>query len=708
MNRLKHHFFQPPIPPPSPSSSTAAPATTSRKSFNAIMNRLSSDGAHEDVLLAYSSMLRSHIPPDAFTFPSLLKACTSLNLLSHGLSLHQSVIVTGYSSDSYIGSSLINFYAKFGYTYHARQVFDIMPERNVVPWTAIIGCYSRSGEVDTAVHMYNQMRKEGVPPTSVTMLGLLSGALEVAHVQCVHAGVIQHGFVSDWLWSLFKLMDRRDLVSWNSLVSGYASVGNIGEILHLIREMKVEGVDPDQQTLGSLVSAAARQSNSEMGRLVHAWILSAGFELDAQLETSLIVMYLKCGYFDDAFRVFGRASEKDMILWTAMISGLVQKEFSSASPTSSTIASALSACGQLVSLTLGTSIHAYMLRQRIPLDVTAQNSLQSSSVFEAMQERDVVSWNAIVAGYAQKGNLTKSFHLFNEMREALQRPDSLTIVSLLQASASTGALHQGKWIHNFVVRNCFGPCILIETALVDIKCFKRMSKRDLVSWSSIITGYGSHGKGKAALEMYNEFLLTGCQPNHAIFLSALSACSHNGLVDEGLNVFYSMERDFGIEPKLEHLACVVDLLCRAGRVEDAYDFYSNMFLEPSVDRGNLAIGDIIAGEIFKLRPTDAGNYLQLAHNYASMGRWEGVSEAWTQMRSLGLRKLPGWSFIELNGSITTFFTHHILNILTKDIKDLGICVIVAFIKPMLQAPDVGAFSNSNVIEYRGVWNSFYK
>lgn len=737
MNKLKLHLFHPPKPPP--------PHST--KSFNATINRLSSEGLHKDVLHTYASMLKTSTPPDAYTFPSLLKACSSLNLLSHGLSIHQRILVNGYSPDPYNGSSLIHFYAKLGHTHIARQVFDTMPDRkNVVPWTAIIGCYARTGDIKTAVCIYNEMLYEGIRPSSVTMLGLLCGVLEIKHVQCVHACVVCYGFGSDLAVVnsildvygkcggvedariLFEMMERRDVVSWNSLVSGYALVGNVGEILDLMRRMRVEDVNFDQQTIGSLVSAIARQGDLEIGQLVHAWILTAGFELDAHVETSLIVLYSKCGKIDDAFQLFERTLNKDVIQWTAMISGLVQNKcadkaltlfqhmlLSGIKPPIATIASALAACGQLGSLLLGTSIHAYILRQRMALDITAQNSLvtmyvkcdrlvQSQAVFDTMEKRDVVSWNAIVAGYTQNGNLYKSFCLFNEMRTTLKRPDSLTIVSLLQACALIGALHQGKWVHNFVIRSFHGPCTMIDSALVDMyckcgdldiarKCFDRMSYHDLVPWSTMIAGYGSHGKGEMALTMYDKFLLTGLEPNHVIFLSVLCACNHNGLVNQGLNVFYSMRNDYRVEPKLEHLSCIVDLLSRAGRVKHAYIFYKRMFQEPEVSvlgiildacrmSGNLELGNIIARDMCMSKPMDARNYLQVAQSYASMERWDGVREAWTQMRSLGLIKLPGWSFVDLNGSITTFLTHHashpqhedivqLLNFLSKEMRDLG-------------------------------------
>ncbi|KAK2999184.1 hypothetical protein RJ639_023023 [Escallonia herrerae] len=733
MNKARPHFFnhaKPTVPPPH--STTAATTTT-------IINRLSSEGAHCHALLTYTSMLRTHTPPDRYTFPSLLKACASLKLLSHGISLHQHAIASGFSSDQYTGSSLINFYGKFGNTCHARKVFDRLPDRNVVSWTAIIGCYSRADDVYAAFCLYNRMRNEGVQPSGVTMIALLYGVSNVALLQCLHASVIHYGFLPavavmnsmlnvysklgriEDASGLFESMDVKDIVSWNSLVGGFAVTGYIGMIVQLLYRMRVVGVEPDQQTFGSLVSAAARQSNLEMGKLVHGQILTAGIDLDVQIKTSLIVMYFKCGNVDYAFQIFERAADKDVVLWTAMISGLVQNERATKAlalfhsmltlqviPSTATFASALAACAQLGSFNLGASIHGHLLRQRVSVDIPTHNSLvtlyakcghleQSSAIFNMMQERDVVSWNAIIAGHAQAGHLCEALCLFNQMRKTFQRPDFITAVSLLQMCACTGALHQGKWIHNFIVRNCLEPCLMINTALVDMyskcgdlhtatKCFDRMPQHDLVSWSTIIAGYGYHGKGETALEMYMKFLRTGLEPNHVIFLSILSACSHNGFVDKGMSLFHSMGKDFGIVPNLEHCACVVDLLCRASRVKEAYSFYKRMFPEPMVDvlgilldasrkSGDKELGDILAKDILMLKPADSGNYVQLVHSYASMARWDSAGEAWIQMRSLGLRKLPGWSSIELNGTISTFFMDHSSHSQYEDIRLILISLV---------------------------------
>ncbi|XP_022159804.1 pentatricopeptide repeat-containing protein At4g04370 [Momordica charantia] len=713
MNRLIHGL-KPPCPPPIANGST--------KSFNSIINRLSSQGAHHQVLQTYASMQKTSTPPDAYTFPSLLKACTILNLFLDGLSLHQSIIVNGFSLDSYIGSSLISFYAKFGCIDIGRKVFDIMPERNVVPWTTIIGCYSREGEIDVAFSMFKQMRATGIQPTSVTLLSLLPSISELPLLQCLHCWIILYGFESNLSLSnsmvnvygrcgsiedarsLFESMDYRDIVSWNSLLSAYSKIGVIEEILQLVLGMRTEDIKPDKQTFCSALSASAIKGDIRLGKLVHGLIIKDGLGIDQQVETALMVLYLRCKSLDLALKVFKSTTEKDMVLWTAMISGLVQNDCadkalrvfyqmleSNMEPGTATLASALAACAQLGCYDIGTLIHGYILRQGIMLDIPAQNALvtmyakcnrleQSCGIFNKMVERDLVSWNAIVAGHAKNGYLSKAILFFNEMRTSLQRPDSITVTSLLQACGSAGALWQGKWIHNFVFRSSLMPCIMIETALIDMyfkcgnleiaqKCFDYMPHQDLVTWSTLISGYGFNGNGEIALRKYSEFLGTGLEPNHVIFLSVLSACSHSGLVNQGLRIYESMTRDFLMPPNLEHRACIVDLLSRAGKVEEAYSFYKMMFQEPSIDvlgilldacrvNGSVELGEAIARDIFALKPVDPGNYVQLAHSYASMGRWDGVEEAWTQMRSLGLKKLPGWSSIEVHGTSFSFYSVH--------------------------------------------------
>ncbi|XP_072972377.1 pentatricopeptide repeat-containing protein At4g04370 [Typha angustifolia] len=682
--------------------------------------------------------LKLPLRPSSFT--PLLKACSSLRLL---LPLHAHAVVLGVAStDPFVSSSVLHAYSKNGDVGSARKMFDEMPVRNVVPWSAIIGAYSQAGDVAMVFSLYNQMRRLDVEPNSVTFLSSLSEGLTVNQLQCIHGTVTKYGFDADVVLAnlminryakcgeveiarrLFNLMSFKDIISWNSMLAGYSRSGCVRELLDLFERMRAAGVYPDRQTYGSLISCI---TNCQIGKIVHALVLTSGFELDMHVETALITMYLKFGCYDDAFFIFNCASDRDVISWTAMISGLVQNDGadkaldvfcrmlkSGMTPATTTIACTLSACAQLGSRNVGASIHGYIIRHELPLDIAIQNALvtmyakcslvaQCRYVFERMEARDLVSWNAVVSGHAQNGHLAEAFFLFCRMILASQRPDTITVVSLLQACASTGALSHGKLAHSFMIRNRLESSITLDTSLVDMylkcgdllvarRCFNLMTEHDLVSWSVIIAGYGSYGMGELALEMYKCSLRQGIEPNDVMFLSVLSACSHAGLVSEGLQTFKSMKDEFDLMPKLEHYGCIVDLLCRAGKVEKAFEFMRTMPQRPNADilgilldacRTNRFVGlaEAVAEEIIALSPDSSGSYVQLAQSCAATRRWDGVGKAWAQMKAMGLKKTPAWSFIELEGAITSFYAGHsslpqhqemmmLLNILDGEMREI--------------------------------------
>ncbi|RRT77500.1 hypothetical protein B296_00003459 [Ensete ventricosum] len=690
-------------------------------------------GATFHALLAdYRSLLARGLPPPAHAFPPLLRACAASSsvLLPLGLALHLHALLLGhFPADPFVCSSLLHLYSSSGSLPFARRVFDEIPlKSSVVPWSALIAAYSRAGWPGAAFSLLRDMRQNDVCPNSVTFLSLLP--LDLVPLQCLHASVVRHGFESDVVLAnslvsaygrcsvalarrLFDSMPLRDVISWNSLLSGYSRIGGVREAFDLFTEMRSDGIHADRPTYASLLSSVVNSSDGgggteglvRLGKLVHAALLTSGHELDAHVETALTGVYLKCGVYGDAFLLFERSSDRrDVVSWTAMISGLVQSGAadkalivfhqmlrSGPAPVASTLASAFSACAQLGSSKLGASIHGHVFRQGLHLDVPAQNSLvsmyakggllrQSLCVFQAMEDRDLVSWNSVISGGAQNGHLAEAFFLFGRMRAESERPDTITVVALFQVCAATGALHHGKLVHCFVVRHEIDPSIALDTSLVDmyakcgdlraaLRCFASMPEQDLVSWGAIIAGYGSHGMGELALRVYKDFRNRGMEPNDVIFLAVLSACSHAGLVSEGLRILKSMTEQFSLKPSLEHWGCVIDLLGRAGRLEEALGFANTMTPRPNADilgilldacraKGSVSLAEAVAKQIAALRPDSANSYVQLAHSYAAMRRWDGVGEAWVQMRERGLKKAPAWSFVELNGNITTFFAEH--------------------------------------------------
>lgn len=675
-------------------------------------------------LAKYAAAVSVGATPDLRAVPSLLKACAAAGVAALAVTLHQRAVVSGHHRDPYVASSLIHAYAKLGQVASARRVFDEMSHRTAVPWSAIIVAYSHfSGDPNAAMAAYQRMRRAGVEPNAVTLLGLLAGIREAAQLQCLHGATVRSGLLSHLPVAnsmvnvylrlgrassarrLFDSMGHRDVVSWNTMISGYSRAGAITESVELFK-MMMEDADsvPDRRTFSSLVSCAAAAGSVLVGRSIHGLIITSGVDLDDRVVTSLLTMYLKQKNLSYGYLLFDLASNKDSIFWTAMTAGLVQNDradealklfpraLTSGEETlgSVAIASLLAACGQLGSLNLGASIHGYLLcRSMIPIDPQAENSLismyskcgrmrQSQHLFWAMQERDLVSWNSVISGFVQNGDLELAFRLLEKMMGTGLRPDSITVLLLLKGSASLGSLRHGRPLHGFLVRNQQWPAtVATMTALVDMyckcgelrvarSCFDSImaGERDLVSWSSMIAGYGCHGRGEAALELFSAFLSSGIRPNRVVFLAALSACSHAGLVGDGLRIFRSMAEDFGLSPEMEHCACVVDLLGRAGMLREAAAVARStptsevlgILLDASRIHGDAALAEEVAGEILAMEPAAAGSYVQLAQGFAAANRWDGVGESWARMRSLGLKKTPGWSSVQVNDATTaTFF-----------------------------------------------------
>lgn len=297
-------------------------------------------------------------------------------------------------------------------------------------------------------------------------------------------------------------------------------------------------------------------------------------------------------------------------------------------------------------------------------------------MFDKMPYKGLVSWNAMIAVYANNGLASEAVSLFAKMETQGAEPDVVTLASVLPACGDLSALTQGKNIHERINKMKTGPNIFLENALVDMyaKCgcleaargvFDRMQNRDVVSWTSMISAYGMHGHGQEAVILFSKMIESGLKPDAIAFVSILSACSHSGLLEKGLYYYACMIDKYQIVPRIEHFACMVDLLGRAGQVEKAYDFIKLMPVEPnervwgallSACRvySNMNIGLVAADQLFRLVPEQAGYYVLLSNIYAKAGRWDEVSSVRWIMKNRGVRKLPGCSNVELNNRVHTF------------------------------------------------------
>eukprot|EP01018_Ginkgo_biloba_P025793 Gb_04079 [translate_table: standard] len=689
--------------------------------WNAIIRGYVRNGIYEESLVLYYQMQEDGIEPDKFTFPVVLKACAGLLALEQGKEIHYHIVRYGFESDVYVGNALIDMYAKCGSMDDGRHVFDKMSARDVVSWTAMIAGYAQNGRANEALTAFHHMQLAGMRPDSVTMVSVLSACAHLGALErgsWIHDYIIKNGLDSDVFvqtalvdmyinrgkvenaCQLFTKMSKRDVVSWNALIAGYTQTGYANEALTLFTEMQLADVKPNSTTMLSVLSACAQLGALQQGKWIHDYIVSCGFEADVSVGNSLVAMYAKCGRIEVARRVFDKMSERNVVSWSAMIAGYAQNgrasealtlfnqmQLSSVNPNSITMVTVLSACAHLGALQQGKWVHEYIVRCGFESDICVENALMAMytkcgsiefarQLFNKMCKRNVVSWSAMIAGYAQNGHANEALTLFHHMQSADVKPNCVTIVSALSACAHLAALQQGKCIHNYILLNGFDSDVSVETALIDMyaKCgcvevasrlFDKMPEKDIVSWNAMIAGYGMHGRGEDALAMVSQMQQTGMKPNHITFLGVLSACSHAGLVDEGWQYFDCMSQEYCITPRAKHYACMVDLLGRAGHLDKALDFINNMPLEPDVGvwgallgvcriHCNLKLGERVAKHLFYLDPENAGNYVLLSNIYAAAGRWDDVTNVRRMMEERGLRKTPGCSMIEVKNRVHAF------------------------------------------------------
>ncbi|XP_059637179.1 pentatricopeptide repeat-containing protein At5g40410, mitochondrial-like [Cornus florida] len=446
----------------------------------------------------------------------------------------------------------------------------------------------------------------------------ISSCSSLSFCRILHARVIKSlnysdGFIGDRLvsvyvkfgslddaQSLFDEMPSKDLVSWNSLISGFSRRGVVGKsLIALCRMRSVMGMQPNEVTFISIISACTEKGALDEGNYIHGLAVKMGFLLEIKVVNALINMYGKSGYLNLAWRLF-----------------------------------------------------------------------------EAMPTPNLVSWNSIVAINIQNGFSDEGIGHFKLMRRAGINPDKATLVTLLQGCADFGVGKLTDAIHGFVISCGLNADISIGTALLGIyaksgrlyasqEVFEEMKSPDSIAWTAMLAAYAVHGHGRDAIDLFDLMIKKGVEPDHVTFTHLLSACSHSGLVAEAKAYFKIMSTVYGVEPRLDHYSCMVDLLGRAGHLKDARVLIESMPMEPNSGvwgallnacrvYGNIEIGEEVAERLFALDPSDARNYIMLSNMYSAVGQWRNASNVRALMKERGLRRNPGCSFIEHGNKIHSF------------------------------------------------------
>lgn len=524
---------------------------------------------------------------------------------------------------------------------------------------------------------------------------------------------------------VFELFEECDLVSWNTMISSLSQNDQFSEALEFFRLMVLEGVKPDGVTVASVLPACTHLEMLDAGKEIHAYVLRTN-ELtgNSYVGSALVDMYCNCRQVESGRRVFNAVMERKVPLWNAMITGYAQNEYdeealnlflemyaaSGLSPNATTMSSIVPACVRSEAFPGKESIHGFVIKRSLEKNRYVQNALMdmysrmgrteiSETIFNSMEGRDIVSWNTMITGYVISGRHDDALNLLfgmqrveekkntdgngcDDERRVPLKPNTITLMTLLPGCAALSALAKGKEIHAYATRHLLALDVAVGSALVDMyaKCgcldlsramFNQMPLKNVITWNVIIMAYGMHGRGEEALELFNNMVDEGrwnkeLRPNEVTFIAIFAACSHSGMVDEGLNLFDKMKQDHGIKPAPDHYACIVDLLGRAGNVEGAYEIIKTMPSE--FDKAgawssllgacrlhqNVEIGEIAANHLLQLEPDVASHYVLLSNIYSSSGLWEKAMDVRRKMKEMGVRKEPGCSWIEFEDEVHKF------------------------------------------------------
>lgn len=506
-----------------------------------------------------------------------------------------------------------------------------------------------------------------------------------------------------------------------------------GQLKQAINLLSLEQ-SPTQQTYELLIQSCAHQKSLPDAFSVHENLVDNGFDQDAFLATKLINMYTELDSIQYARQVFDEITQRTIYVWNAIlralsISGYGEEALSLfrrmnqiGMPSDRfSYTYALKACvvsgSNLSLLWRGKEIHAHLLRHGYEGHVHIMTTLvdmyakfgcveNADHVFSSMPVKNLVSWSAMIACFAKNGRPFEALQLFREMmlENEDMLPNSVTMVSVLQACAAVSALEQGKLMHAYILRKGLDSILPVMSALLTMyaRCgdlelgknvFNQMEKRDVVSWNSLISSYAIHGLGSEALIAFQEMVQLGFSPSPITFVSVLGACSHSGLVDEGKSLFDSMLKDYGIHPTVEHYASMVDLLGRANRLDEAAKIIADMRDEPGPKvwgsllgscriHCNVELAERASRMLFELEPTNAGNYVLLADIYAEAKMWDEVKRVKKLLEARGLQKVSGCSWIEVKRKIYSLTSvdelnpqieqiHALLLSLSKELTEKG-------------------------------------
>ncbi|KAK7411668.1 hypothetical protein VNO78_03103 [Psophocarpus tetragonolobus] len=566
--------------------------------FTCMLKYYSQMGDTTDVISLFKHMQYCDIKPYTSFYPVFVKSAGKASVL-----LHAHVLKQGHGHDHHVRNAIMGMYAKNGCIELARKLFDEMSDRTVADWNVMIAGYWKCGNEEEASRVFCMMGES--EKNVITWTTMVTGHAKMRNLNAARM--------------YFDKMPERSVVSWNAMLSGYVQSGAAQETVRLFNDMLSSGNEPDETTWVIVLSACSSLGDPCLAKSIVRKLGKMNFCSNYFVKTALLDMHAKCGNLEEAEKIFYQLGVyKNSVTWNVMISAFARVgDFSKA-----------------------------------------------RDLFDKMPERNTVSWNSMIAGYAQNGESLKAISLFKEMISSTDsKPDEVTMVSVFSACGHLGRLGLGKWAVNILNENHIKLSISGYNSLIFmyLRCgsiedariiFQEMETRDLVSYNTLISGLAGHGYGMECIDLMSKMKEDGIQPDRITYIGVLTACSHAGLLEEGWKVFESIKA-----LDVDHYACMIDMLGRGGKLEEAIKLIQSMPMEPHAGiygsllnatniHKHVELGEFAAAKLFEVEPHNSGNYVLLSNIYALAGRWKDADKVRDKMKKQGVKKTTATSWVE--------------------------------------------------------------
>ncbi|KAH7283913.1 hypothetical protein KP509_34G030900 [Ceratopteris richardii] len=616
------------------------------------------------------------------TMITVLNACISVEALVKGQAFHSCIINYGYDLDVTVMNALIGMYSRCHGVDHAEATFLQMVRRDIVSFTSMIVAYIQCEFYMEAIELLQAMREECIRPDKVAFISILSACIKS---EALELGRIVHDMVLECVCNLdnglynailmmygrcgsiscadniFKRMQSKDIVSWNAMLAFWTEIGNADVAFHLFWKMNTAGIEPSAASFVSIITSCTGESTPTLGRLFHVWVVDSGLELDSMVSNSLVTMYGKFSSLVDAKCVFDSVYQNEVVAWTSMISSYAKHGDSNAvlslyykmqskgvKPDKFIFSVVVAACSGSEMLQDGINVHKSIIQNQVEVDIVLVNALinmyckcgsveSAKQVFAEMHEHNLFSFNAIIGAYSQLLSHNEALEAFVRMQIEGIQPDSVSYLGMLVACSGLADLKVGRMIHALVLNSGFECDDAVSNAMISMysKCgsvecayymFESLSEKSIAAWASMITAFADHGDIEKVLKLFNFMVNEGVEPNETSFVGILAACSRAGLIDHAFQVLLCIGQAKGGLLCGSHFGCIIDLLTRAGLLQEA-EFFLSIFpfhpgivewmtlLSASKNFNNLQSGKQAANYLTEIDEDCAVAYIVLGNSY---------------------------------------------------------------------------------------------